>query len=292
MRNIIAEFIEYIRVEKGLAENTTAAYRRDLAKLSRFSEERSLKLVSLTRDDLISFLGWLKESGLSDRSIARVLVTVRGFYRFLLLDRHTRNDPTLNIQPRRGWQKLPKFLTREEVSRLLAAPDVETTTGIRDRAILELLYAAGLRVSELVSLAMADLNLDLGFVMVLGKGGKERMVPLNQAAISAVRAYLPVRAALLKHRGSRLVFVNMAGSPLTRQDVGKSTRVYGEQAGIGKVSPHKLRHSFATHLLENKADLRSVQLLLGHSDIGTTQIYTHVTSERLRETHRQYHPRG
>jgi integrase/recombinase XerD len=292
MRDIIQEFIEYIRVEKGLAENTTAAYRRDMAKLSQFADERSLKLLSLTRDHLISFLGWLKGSGLSDRSIARVLVTVRGFYRFLLLDRHTRNDPTLNIQPRRNWQRLPKFLTQEEVTRLLAAPDLETATGIRDRAILEMLYAAGLRVSELVSLSLADLNLDLGFVMVLGKGGKERMVPLNQAAVSAVRAYMPVRAGLLRNRSSRLVFVSMAGGPLTRQDVGKSTRSYGEKAGVGRVSPHKLRHSFATHLLENKADLRSVQLLLGHSDIGTTQIYTHVTSERLRETHRQYHPRG
>jgi integrase/recombinase XerD len=292
MRSITDQFIEYLRVEKGLSANTISAYRRDLAKLMSFVAENRLDLLSFDRDHLVSFLAWLGQSGLGDRSIARTLVTVRNLFRFLLQDGHTTNDPTLNIHPRLYWQRLPSFLTEDEIVRLLNEPDVSTDTGLRDRAILEMLYASGLRVSELVSVSVQDLNVDLGTVLAFGKGGKDRTVPLNRAAIDAIQKYLPSRAQLLKGKAARPLFVNDRGKALARQDVWRLTSHYGRKAGIGRVSPHMLRHSFATHLLENRADLRSVQLLLGHSDIGTTQIYTHVTSEHLRETHKSFHPRG
>jgi integrase/recombinase XerD len=293
MKRVTERFVQYLRVEKGLAANTVAAYTRDLKKLVAFAEQRRLELTGLGRDEVVLFLGWLEERGLSDRSIARALVTVRGFYRFLLLDRLIDLDPTLDIEPRHQWQKLPSFLTGEEVERFLRAPDRRTDKGLRDAAILEILYATGLRVSELASLSISDLNLDLGLLSVLGKGGKERMVPLNRSATESVLAYLPSRARLLSEAGrnSRFLFLTANGDTMNRQQVWALTVSYARAAGVGHVSPHTLRHSFATHLLEHDADLRSVQLLLGHSDISTTQIYTHVTNERLRSIHDAFHPR-
>ncbi|HMG37254.1 MAG TPA: site-specific tyrosine recombinase XerD [Blastocatellia bacterium] len=292
MKEHVSRFIEYLRVEKGLSQNTAQAYTRDLEKLIRFASDNNVAAADFHRSDLVDFLGSLRARGLSDRSIARTLVAVRGFFKFLLLDGHIERDPGLDIDLARHWKRLPKFLASDEVEKLLEAPDVTLDTGIRDRALLETLYATGIRVSELVSLRASDLNLDLGYALVFGKGGKERTVPLNRSAVSWIERYMPARARLLAGKSSRLLFIDSNGQALTRQGVWSLTSGHAKKAGLGRVSPHMLRHSFATHLLENEADLRSVQVLLGHSDIATTQIYTHVTSERLAEIHKQFHPRG
>ena len=285
-------FLDYLRVEKGLSQNTLIAYRNDLEKLSRFADERGKDLLSVEREDLQNYIQQLHKTGLEARSIARALVTVRSLYKFLVLDNHLKRDPSANLESPKSWQSLPKFLVSEEVDRLLGSPDVSTDLGLRDKAMLEVLYATGLRVSELVTLKISDLNLDLGFLLTLGKGSKERTVPLGQSAINWTRKYLTARTRLLSGKASSNLFVNAKGQPLTRQVFWKLIVVYGEKAGIGHITPHLLRHSFATHLLENGADLRSVQMMLGHSDISTTQIYTHITNERLREVYKKFHPRA
>jgi len=291
-RKIESEFLNYLRVEKGLSANTLTAYRSDLDKLKAFASSHGKELVSLDREDIRGFLKRLHSSGLDSRSIARILVTARSFYRFLQLDGLLRRDPTANIESPKTWQSLPKFLSPEEVERLLDSPDTSTTLGIRDKAMLEILYATGLRVTELVSLKESDLNLDSGFLLTLGKGSKERLVPLGKKAITWASSYLVVRPELQGSKRTPSLFITSAGRPLSRQAFWKLIASYGEKAGIGHVTPHLLRHSFATHLLENGADLRSVQLMLGHSDVGTTQIYTHVTNERLREIYKKCHPRA
>lgn len=285
-------FLDYLRVEKGLSQNTLIAYRADLEKLSRFAEENGKNLLSLERDDLKSFIQHLSKAGLEPRSIARALITVRSLYKFLLLDGHLKRDPSANLDTPKSWQSLPKFLVSEEVDRLLEGPDVSTDLGLRDKAMLEVLYATGLRVSELVALKTSDVNLDLGFLLTLGKGSKERTVPLGQSAINWTRKYMASRSSLLDKKSSPYLFINARGLPLSRQVFWKLIVGYGEKAGIGHITPHLLRHSFATHLLENGADLRSVQMMLGHSDISTTQIYTHITNERLREVYKRFHPRA
>ena len=285
-------FLDYLRVEKGLSQNTLIAYRSDLEKLSRFADEHGKDLLSVEREDLKSFIQHLHKAGLEARSIARALVTVRSLYKFLVLDGHLKRDPSANLESPKSWQSLPKFLLSEEVDRLLDSPDVSTDLGLRDKAMLEVLYATGLRVSELVTLKISDLNLDLGFLLTLGKGSKERTVPLGQSAINWVRKYLTARTRILNGKTSSYLFVTAKGQPLTRQVFWKLIVDYGEKAGIGHITPHLLRHSFATHLLENGADLRSVQMMLGHSDISTTQIYTHITNERLREVYKKFHPRA
>lgn len=292
MHDRLEKFLQYLRVEKGASANTISAYRRDLLKLGRFLEAASLPLESIDHSAVVEFLSSLRREGLSERSITRATVALRGFFRFLLLDGFLSRDPGVNLETVRQWKRLPKFLTQDEVIRLLEGPNTDTDTGLRDRALLEVLYATGMRVSEVAAVRVADLNPDLGIALVLGKGSKERTVPLNQSATRAIMSYLPARARLLHPRSSPLLFVDDDGGSLTRQRIWKLTAHYGAKAGIGRVSPHVLRHSFATHLLENSADLRSVQLLLGHSDISTTQIYTHVTGERLREIHKQFHPRS
>ena len=285
-------FLDYLRVEKGLSQNTLIAYRNDLEKLSRFADEHGKDVLSVERDDLKSFIQHLHNTGLEARSIARALVTVRNLYKFLVLDGHLKRDPSANLESPKSWQSLPKFLVSEEVDRLLDSPDVSQDLGLRDKAMLEVLYATGLRVSELVALKISDLNLDLGFLLTLGKGSKERTVPLGQSAINWVRKYLTARTRILNGKPCSYLFVNGKGQPLTRQVFWKLIVDYGEKAGIGHITPHLLRHSFATHLLENGADLRSVQMMLGHSDISTTQIYTHITNERLREVYKKFHPRA
>ncbi|MFY9574819.1 MAG: site-specific tyrosine recombinase XerD [Blastocatellia bacterium] len=286
-------FLNYLRVERGLSENTLSAYRNDLAKLSRFAESVQKDLPSLRADDLAVFVGALHKQGLHPKTIARTLVAVRGFYRFLIQDRYLQYDPSSNLEAPKSWQSLPKFLDPEEVDRLLKAPDTSTYLGVRDKAMLEVLYATGLRVSEMVGLSLSNLNLDLGFLSAFGKGGKERVVPLGRSAVEWTRKYLTVRPRLIaKGAAGSKVFVSDSGGLLTRQAFWSIMVSYGNQAGIGHITPHLLRHSFATHLLENGADLRSVQMLLGHSDISTTQIYTHVTNERLREIYKKYHPRA
>jgi integrase/recombinase XerD len=285
-------FFNYLRVEKGLSANTISAYRRDLEKLSDFANSLGKDLLSVERDDLSHFIRHLYKLGLEARSVARALVTVRSFYKFLLLDGVLRRDPSANLESPKSWQSLPKFLIAEEVERLLNSPDVSTDLGVRDKAMLEVLYATGLRVSELVALKEADLNLELGYLMTLGKGSKERMVPMGRSAVEWTRKYLPVRARLLGEKTSPFLFINTKGRPISRQTFWKLIVAYGEKVGIGHITPHLLRHSFATHLLENGADLRSVQMMLGHSDISTTQIYTHITNERLREIYKKFHPRA
>jgi integrase/recombinase XerD len=286
-------FLSYLRVERGLSDNTLSAYTRDLAKLSSFATIRGKDLISLQPDDLAMFLQDLHKRGLNPKSIARTLVAVRGFFKFLLIDGHLKLDPTANLEAPKSWQSLPRFLTSDEVERLLNAPDVSTVLGLRDKAMLEVLYATGLRVTELVSLATRSVNLDLGFLTVIGKGGKERAVPLGINAVNWIRKYNVIRPNLLGHEKTTAeLFISEGGHSISRQTFWRLVVFYGENARIGHITPHLLRHSFATHLLENGADLRSVQMMLGHSDISTTQIYTHITNERLREIYLKFHPRA
>jgi integrase/recombinase XerD len=258
----------------------------------RFAESRGRELVTVERADVLAFIKELREAGLEPQSLARTLVTVRNLYKFLILDGHIRHDPTVNVETPRAWQTLPKFLTKEEVERLLEEPDTTTDEGLRDRAMTELLYASGLRVSEMVSLGLADVDLDAGLVTCLGKGSKERRVPVGRSAVEWVRRYLPARRRMLGDREERRLFVTARGTAVTRQMYWRRLVDYGERARLGRITPHMLRHTFATHLLEHGADLRSVQMMLGHGDISTTQIYTHVTNERLREAFRKFHPRA
>lgn len=286
-------FLSYLRVERGVSSNTQAAYRRDLSKLSEFAKAQEKDVLSLEADDLARFIRTLRQNGLSPRSVARTLVAVRGFYKFLIQDGYTRLDPSANLESPKSWQTLPRFLTPDEVERLLSTPDTSTLTGLREKAMLELLYATGLRVSELVNLAPTNLNLELGFVTVFGKGSKERAVPLGLVAAQWTKKYLANREKVgTAGKISRVLFLSDSGTPLSRQTAWKIIVSLGERAGIGHITPHLLRHSFATHLLENGADLRSVQMMLGHSDISTTQIYTHITNERLREIYKKFHPRA
>lgn len=291
-RDVVAEFLAYLRVERGLAANTLEAYGRDLAKLARFAADRRKDLLTLERGDVAAFVESLFAAGLDARSVERALVVVRNFYKFLVLDGRRRTDPTVTLARPKSWQTLPKFLTPEEIERLLQQPDITTEAGARDRAVLELLYATGLRVSELCGLKVGDVNRDVGYLVCLGKGSKERQVPIGRSALAALTRYLQFRAARRDDQPQRHLFVTARGKPLTRQVCWKMVSEYGRQAGLGVVTPHMIRHTFATHLLEHGADLRSVQMLLGHADLATTQIYTHVTSERLRETYRKFHPRS
>jgi len=293
-RDWVSEFGDYLRVEKGLARNSTAAYISDIGKLQEFAGSLGTDLTALSQDEMRAWLRHLRESGLSPRSAARALAAARGFFRFLAGDRVLTTDPTANLEAPRFLRSLPRYLHGDEVDRLLKAPDPKTALGSRDRAMLEVLYATGLRVSELVGLTLAQLHKDLGVVSCMGKGSKERIVPIGPAATEAVAAYLKQhRSQLLGRRSSNYLFVTRRGSRMTRQGFWKIIRACGRLAGIRKpLSPHMLRHSFATHLLANGADLRSVQLMLGHSDISTTQIYTHVTRERLKRIYGKYHPRA
>jgi integrase/recombinase XerD len=288
----VQAFLNYCRVEKGLSANTIAAYRRDLerfaATVSAGGEETA------DAEEVRRHLDVLRGEGLSSRSIARHLTTLRNFYRFLLREERTDSDPTALMTSPRIWQNLPKYLTKEEVNRLIKATESDWPTAIRDRAMIELLYASGLRVSELCQVQTGDLDLELGLVRVVGKGNRQRIVPVGSAAQAAVSYYLTVsRPVLLKGRVSRYLFVTARGGRLTRQGFWKSMAGYGRKAGIGRrLSPHMVRHSFATHLLEGGADLRSVQTMLGHVDISTTQIYTHVMRSRLQAVVDRHHPRS
>jgi integrase/recombinase XerD len=289
-------FLHYLTVEKGLSPRTLEAYGRDLVRYLKFlGNERVVDLDGISAALVLRFLTRLKEEGLAPRSRARVLVALRGWHKFLLSEQYCRSNPTIQIEAPRALHPLPHTLSPGEVEQLLAAPLGDDPLELRDRAMLEILYATGLRVSELVALRQSNLQLDAGFLSTMGKGSKERIIPLGEVALDELTRYLQYgRPALGKSdQQSPCLFLNRSGNGLTRQGFWKIIRRRAREAGIGKkISPHTLRHSFATHLLENGADLRAVQTLLGHADISTTQIYTHVSRERLKKLHRQHHPRG
>jgi len=291
-RKLIENFITAIRVEKGLSNNTLQSYRSDLTILCNFLGEKKKSLLTIDRDDLIDLLANLKDDGRSDSSISRLISCLRSFFKFTLTEKLLKQDPTAHMETRRAWQTLPRFLTQEEVDKLLEQPDLNDDVGVRDRAMLELLYATGLRVSELVSLRLPDVDLEVGALICFGKGSKQRRVPIGKSSIHFLRCYFAVRQRLLKGKQSDLLFIGPNGKPITRQNFWKIIMRYGESAALGHVTPHMLRHSFATALIENGADLRSVQMMLGHSDINTTQIYTHVTNDRLKSTYKRFHPRS
>jgi len=289
--NQITAFLNFCRLEKGLAANSLEAYSTDLASFKEFiGDSADLPGTPEIRLHIDS----LYQSGLSSRSVGRHLTTIRNFYGFLLREGEIAADPTEHLRTPRQWQNIPKYLNLEEIERIIEAPDLSRPTGRRDRAMMELLYASGLRVSELCKVGVGDLNLELGVLRTTGKGNKQRLVPVGKTAILAVRAYLETgRAALLKGRASRYLFITARGGCLTRQAFWKLLAAHGRKAGIFHgLTPHVLRHSFATHLLEGGADLRSVQIMLGHADISTTQIYTHVMRSRLRDTVEKHHPRA
>jgi integrase/recombinase XerD len=286
------QFTHHLRVERGLSTNTVESYSHDLTRFFEFLEKRNVPSPSASQVDLMDYVSSLA-GRLSTRSIARNLSAVKMFYRFLVSDGKIEGNPARLLSAPKLPRRLPHVLSTEEVERLLAQPDAPTGRGKRDRAMLELLYATGLRVSELVNLKIANINLEAGYVRTVGKGSKERMVPVGTKALEALKEYLTQwRASFMKQRASSYLFLNPRGKPLTRQGFWKIIKRYGLVAGIRKeISPHSLRHSFASHLLEHGADLRSVQIMLGHSDISTTQIYTHVTRERLKQIHEKHHPR-
>jgi integrase/recombinase XerD len=291
--NILADqFLNHLRVERGLAGNTIQSYSRDLAAFFDFLEKGNLSPLEVTRENLSAYMVML-DSSLSKRSAARALSALRQFFRFLVLTDRMEASPAKLLSTPKIPLRLPAILSPSDVDLLLSQPDPSTRLGNRDRGMLELLYATGLRVSELVRLKIQNINLDGGFVRTMGKGSKERIVPMGSKAVEALREYLrDARPALLKKHTSPYVFLNLRARPLTRQGFWKIIRQYGKKAGIAKdITPHLLRHSFASHMLEYGADLRAVQVMLGHADISTTQIYTHVTRERLREIHEKCHPR-
>lgn len=288
-------YLDYLTVERGLAPNTRASYSADLLKFLTYLKAGGISDWSQVRySEVVGFLSQSQEQGLAPRSRARMLSALRGFFKFMLRDSHLRESPVANLASPRLRRQLPVILSVAEVERLLARPNTELPLGQRDTAMLEVLYGTGLRVSELVALTMGRVNLEVGFLVVLGKGSRERIVPAGEVATEAVRSYVKeARPLLLKGRTTETLFVTNRGAAMTRQGFWKLLKKYGREAGLKKkLSPHILRHSFATHLLERGADLRSVQMMLGHADISTTQIYTHVARERLREVHKKYHPRA
>jgi integrase/recombinase XerD len=296
---LIDAYLDHLRVVRRLADHTIDSYRRDLTLLGRYAAGTDASgarpLETLERGDLEAFVRELMGQGYSPRSVARVVACVRGFYKFLLVDRRLTVNPADDLRAPRAWPSLPTSLSVEDVDRLLAAPDVATPRGLRDRALIEVLYATGLRVSELVRLKAADLNLEGGYLTCVGKGSKERIVPIGDEAAGWVTRYLREgRGALLKSRTSPWLFVSgPRGTPLTRVGFWKLLKRYGVGIGIGReLTPHVIRHSFATHLLERGADLRAIQMMLGHADLSTTQIYTHVLEARLRAVYDRYHPRA
>jgi integrase/recombinase XerD len=289
-RDFIKEFLSYIQVEKGLARHTISSYGNDLKRLNAWAANTGQAIEDLKRNDLRKWIMSLSREGLSPQSVARAVSAARGFFKFLMLDGHNVEQPTEDLDTPQRFAHLPRFLNEEEMNRLLVAPDIATEPGIRDRAILELMYAAGLRVSELVSLRQTDIDVLAGLVVCHGKGSKERRVPIGKSAIYWVQRYSELRAAYGQSHSS--YFFSQGGKGLTRYLVWAMVKRYARQAGLEDISPHTLRHSFATHLLQRGADSRSVQALLGHSDISTTQIYTHITDRHLRAAYDRHHPRS
>ncbi len=299
MESTIHVFLSYLRVEKGLAQNTILAYGRDLKKFAAFLRKRQkLRMEDVNREDVVDFLSSLYQEKLDSRSVARYLVSLRGLYKFALMEGMITIDPTENLESPKVRSSLPTYLRVDEIDKLLQAPDLNTPFGLRDRAMLEVLYSTGLRVSELLNLRITDIDTRMGCVRCVGKGDKERLVPIGRKAIDAVEQYLAVGRPQFAKPSSppphnQVLFLTHIGRRLSRVGIWKILHDYGIKLGLrGRLTPHKLRHSFATHLLEGGADLRSVQLMLGHADISTTQIYTHVVEERLKQIYKAHHPRA
>lgn len=289
-RDLVKEFLIYTQVEKGLARHTVSSYGNDLKRLSLWAAKSHKNVHELSRQDLRKWIASLSREGLSPQSVARAVSAARGFFKFLMLDGHIPNQPTEELDTPQRFSHLPRFLNEDEINRLLSAPDITTDPGIRDRTILELMYAAGLRVSELVSLKQNEVDLLAGMVVCHGKGSKERRVPIGKSAIHWLQRYMALQASYGKASTGHLF--TSRGKPVTRHFVWAMIKRYAKQVGLEDISPHTLRHSFATHLLQRGADSRSVQALLGHSDISTTQIYTHITDRHLRAAYDRHHPRS
>jgi len=296
-RSLLAGFRDYLKIEKGLSQLTVAAYTQDIGQFSAFLNQRKKTLVVSRRDDVRDFLDSLFAQRIDGRSAARKLSALRQFYKYLLLDRHIKHDPTLNIESPKQWKVLPKALTTQEISSMLAPVTVATgkiqaALALRERAILEVFYAGGMRVSEIVDAKLEDLKLDLGYILVRGKGDKERIVPLGTKAIQTLREFLSIaRPILAGEKTSPQVFIGRGRPRISRQRVWQMVKAASLRAGR-KASPHMLRHSCATHMVGNGADLRTVQTILGHADISTTQVYTHVALDRLKNVYKQHHPRA
>lgn len=290
-RDFVREYLLYLQVEKGLAKNSLESYKRDLQKLKNWAEKNSFDLLALTRKDLREWLIDLAGKNLSENSKRRMVSALRGFYKFLMFDGHIKKNPAVDLDaPQKGFY-LPKFLNQADVESLLSVPNVSGEIGLRDRAILELMYACGLRVSEAVDLRISDVELDAGIVTCTGKGSKTRKIPIGKSAVEWLKSYLVLRRRK-ENTEIQNLFVTSLGKPLNRQVIFLFIKEYAAKIGLPDVSPHTLRHSFATHLVQNSADIRSVQQMLGHADISTTQIYTHITDAHLRKTYEKFHPRA
>jgi integrase/recombinase XerD len=295
LNQFIDLFLTYLTAVKGLSKNTLESYGRDVLKLAIFLEEKNITGIDQTGyKHILDFLTHLKERGLKPRSISRALISIRQFFKFLLAEKFIESDPTFLIRTPKTKRVLPDVLSLEDVEKLLSSPNESSPEGIRDKSMLEALYATGIRVSELVELKLNDVNFEAGYIVAYGKGSKERIVPIGEKANNKLREYLDIsRPKLLKSRTSDNLFVTRLGKKMTRQGFWKLIKIYSRKSGITKkISPHTFRHSFATHLLERGADLRAIQIMLGHSDISSTQIYTHIERGRLKEVHKKYHPRS
>ena len=283
--------MNYLAVEKGLSRNTLEAYRRDIQKFNKFLQESGQKITSFKRSDLLSFIDHLRNSGIQTTSLVRNIAALRGFCKFMIIEGMIKEDPIENLSTPKGWKRIPRIIGTEEVSSLLKKPEGGNLS-LRDRAILEMIYSSGLRASEVINIKMGDINFEAGFITILGKGSKERVVPINEVALTTVREYIEKsRPNLLKKRNSHYLFLAKGGKPMTRQRLWQLIKKYSSELSIS-ISPHTLRHCFASHLLDGGADLRALQKMLGHTDISTTQIYTKVTPERLKKVHKQHHPRS
>ncbi|WP_422443862.1 site-specific tyrosine recombinase XerD [Thermoanaerobacterium sp. DL9XJH110] len=295
MEDLVLEFLDFLSVERGLSRNTIDAYRRDLRSYINFLKLQKINDINhTTRTVIVSYLLLMQKKGKASSSISRACAAIKSFYHFLVRERRIKEDPTINLDTPKLEKRLPRVLTVGEVEDLLNQPDVTNLWGLRDKALLELLYATGIRVSELISIRVEDVNLEMGFLRCFGKGSKERIVPIGSVALNYLERYInEARKQLVKDKETNILFINHRGEGLTRQGFWKIIKKYARQAGINKeITPHTLRHSFATHLLENGADLRAVQEMLGHADISTTQIYTHITRSRIKEVYDRTHPRA
>ena len=295
MREILTKYFNYLLIERGVAQNTMESYGRDFRRFIFFVEKKEIKdIKEITPEIIVEFLTYIRDEGLAANSMNRSLASLRGFYKYLLREKIITQNPLANIEMAKVWMKLPETISKEEMKSILVQPGTQSVAAIRNTAMLELLYATGIRVSELINLTMNSINWQVGFLIVMGKGSKERIVPIGKIAYDYTRRYVDeVRPKLMQKKSTDVLFLSRFGKKFTRQGFWKIVVGYARQAGLQKkVYPHTFRHSFASHLLEGGADLRSVQVMLGHSDISTTQIYTHVTRERLREVHQKYHPRG